>query len=182
MIWSETVSRLKNALNKYIASEWLGSCAQLWLPLRDGVLYDRDHQADPANLFLQSFHLARYFSRQVLEQKVGASWQHLLMAQSWEAAAVRREYLYCRTSWITLSAGTLEMGWNLIVESTRSCTWELRTRISAVSWELISWKWQKKRKIWVYLLISRWLRTPNRKQLWQKACINRDISRRRGKC
>lgn len=97
------------------------------------------------------------------------------MAQSWEAPALGRENLCCGKSWITGSAGTSGTGWHVIAECARSCTWELLTRISAASWELIGWKWQKKRKIWVYLLILRWPRTPNMKQLLMKSMISTEI-------
>lgn len=75
--------------------------------------------------------------------------------------------------WVTLSAGTSEKGWNLIVESTWSRAWEVWTRISAAS--LLEMTEEEKN-----LGVFADLKTTENSQdeaVWQKARINWDISK-----
>lgn len=86
-------------------------------------------------------------------------------------------YLYFWMIWVTLSAGTSERRWNLIVESTRSCAWEVWTGISAASLLEMT---EEEKNLGVFADLKM---TENSRDeaVWQKARINWAVSKGRGR-
>lgn len=72
------------------------------------------------------------------------------MTESWMASVVRKAGTLHGKCWMTLRAGVVEMGKSSKAQSARARTWGVINRTSAVNWEIINRKLQRRKKAWMF--------------------------------